>query len=128
MDELMSRRPCPRCLDAYNGGAIRAEAVMPLPSGAEAPLGLDGKPCCHDCAAADTLIKLKIIPPGGGSSMNRDDFLMARTCTGSDRQEQFRLPGIPMGLVGYGIMRPSNPGDMERHWEWMDAWKVGERQ
>lgn len=96
---------------------------MPLPPGAMAPLGLDGKPYCHDCAAADTLIKLKIIPPGGGDPRLLEDFLMARTCTGNDRQEQFRLPGIPMGLVAQGLMRPSKPGDLEEHWEWMDRWK-----
>lgn len=48
------------------------------------------------------------------------DFAMARIAVGNDRQEQLRMPGFPMGLVLYGIMRPSQPGDFETLLDWHD--------
>jgi hypothetical protein len=78
-------------------------------------------PCCYDCAAADTIIKLKYVP--GWTKDPRDygsSFSMARIVVGNDRQEQLRLPGAPMGMVYHGVVRPSAPGDLEKHHRWMD--------
>lgn len=103
--------PCPRCLELKMQGHLRTEMVQPLPEGAAAPLGLDRRKCCYDCASADTLIKMKYVPT----------FDMARIAVGNERQEQYRLPGIPMGLVGERLVRPSQPGDFEKQHEWLEA-------
>lgn len=105
-------KPCPRCLPLAQEGDIRWEMVQPLPSGAYAPLAKvpGGKPCCWDCAAADTLLRLRRAP----------NFLAARIAVGNDRQEQYRLPGAPMGLVQEGVVRASAPGDLERHHAWLE--------
>lgn len=104
--------PCPRCLRLAREGVLRAEMVQRMPAAAFAPLARDGSgKCCRDCGAADALTGLS-------SSL---DFEMARVAVGNDRQEQYRLPGAPMGLVKVGIMAPSAPGDLERHHAWLDA-------
>ena len=112
--------PCPRCLKLAQEGHIRPETVQPIPSGlGRAPLGLDGIKCCYDCAAADTLIRCGLI---GKPKGRRDDklFEMARIAVGNDRQEQYRLPGAPMGLVKEGLVRASKEGDFQRHLDWLD--------
>ena len=43
----------------------------------------------------------------------------ARIAVANDRQEQLRLPGMPIGLVASGLVRPSMPGDMEKHHAWL---------
>lgn len=109
----MSDAPCPRCLLYAKGGRIRMETVQRLPEGAWAPRAAVGKfkgKCCFDCQAADNLLKV-----GGAPS-----FLAARIAVGNDRQEQYRLPGAPMGLVLQGIVRPSKPGDLEDQHRWLD--------
>lgn len=111
MTKTKIAEPCPRCLELKMQGVLRTEMVQPLPEGAMAPLGLDRRKCCYDCAAADTLVKLKI----------GCDFGMARVAVGNERQEQYRLPGIPMGLVGERLVRPSEEGDLEAQHKWLDA-------
>ncbi len=126
----MTANPCPRCINAHMLGAIRKEAIMPLPEGAAAPLDLDGNPYCYDCASADSLVKMGIIggrdPFDHGHEDEFEDscasaFMMARTAVGNDRQEQFRLPGVPMGLVLGGYVRASKKGDWEKHLEWQES-------
>lgn len=108
----MNAPPCPRCLALARACDIRWETLQPLPEGARAPLACDGSgPCCYDCAAADALV-------GMGVGV---EFVAARVAVGNDRQEQYRLPGVPMGLVRGGLVRPSAPGDLERHHTWLDA-------
>ncbi len=109
----MTDKPCPRCLVLARERKIRPEMLQPLPAGAFAPRGHDGSgPCCFDCQAADTLLRTTPSVPG---------FVAARIATGSDREDQLRLPGAPMGLVLAGLLRPSQPGDLERHHEWLNA-------
>jgi hypothetical protein len=108
----MTDVPCSRCLALARKGVIRTETVQPLPKGAFAPLGLNRQKCCFDCASADTLLRF----PKSGVA----DFTMARIAVGNDRQEQYRLPGVPMGLVKAGFVRPSKPGDFEKHIAWLD--------
>jgi hypothetical protein len=60
-----------------------------------------------------------------GVILSRDDksmthFLMARIAVGNDRQEQYRLPGAPMGLVKAGFVKASKKGDLQAQWDWMD--------
>ena len=102
--------PCPLCLSFAKDGFLRLETVQPLPDTSAPPLDFDGDPCCHDCASAYTLIKLHVV---------HDDFLSARICVGNCRQEQLRLPGARLGLVAEGLMRPSLPGDLEKHHDWL---------
>lgn len=109
-DELTDRA-CPRCLALALARQIRAETVQRLPAGARAPLARDGSgKCCYDCASADTIM----FGPAG------IDFVMARIAVGNDRQEQYRLPGAPMGLVYAGYVRPSKPGDLEAQHAWLE--------
>lgn len=103
--------PCPSCVRASMVGTIRREATQPLPAGAEAPLDYEGNPWCFDCSAASTLSRV-------APALTWD---MARTAVGNDRQEQLRMPGVPMGLVKTGIVRPSAEGDFERHVEWLES-------
>lgn len=100
--------PCPFCIKAYEQ-FMRVEAVQPLPEGAEAPLAMNGQPQCHDCAAAGTLMR-------AGFSWEQ-----SRVAVANDRQEQYRLPGAPMGLVGRRIVRPSAKGDLDKHYDWLRA-------
>lgn len=127
--------PCPRCLPLAWNGLIRREIVQPLPECP--PLSMENnEPCCYDCASADALVKLFNRPDHGGSVLTASrwkalsrapsdtdgfDFLMARICVGNDRQEQYRLPGAPMGLVYHKLVRPSAPGDLDRHLDWLHA-------
>lgn len=107
----LTEDPCPRCLEAFEEGIMRAQAIQRLPEGAFAPLAIDGSgKCCHDCASADTLVRMKLLPRWG----------MARTAVSNDRMEQYRLPGAPMGLVQQGLVRPSEDGDFEDQLEWLE--------
>lgn len=82
-----------------------------LPKGALAPLARDGTgKCCFDCASADAVRRHT-------SGMN---FEMARIAVANDRQDQYRIPGAPMGLVRMGLVRPSEPDDFEEQRNWMD--------
>ena len=87
---------CPRCLALALAGKIRLETVQRLPEGAFAPLARDrtGK-CCRDCGAADALLSAQPSVPG---------FVAARIAVGNDRQAQYRLPNVPLGLVKAGLM------------------------
>lgn len=138
----MTDTPCPVCICLWKASKIPARFVMPMAKGAWAPLS-DGtiarwlekrtpdpfarrdndlsrrpttvlppakpvKYICHDCGAAETLLRFTTALT----------FDMARIATGNDREEQFRLPGAPMGLVGKGIMRPCEQGDLTRIVYW----------
>ena len=110
------RPPCPSCLRAHYQGAIRVEAIQPLPEGVMAPLlRATNEPCCHDCQSTDALLAFTGLPT----------WNMARTAVGNDRQEQYRLPGAPMGLVYSGLMRPNAEGDLERQHAWLKAVGLG---
>lgn len=108
----LSETPCPRCLALAQEGAIRVETVQRLPEGVGvAPIARDGSgKCCFDCASADTLM-------GRISSLT---FTMARIAVGNDRQEQYRLPGVAMGLAIDGLVQKSAPGDLEDQHRWLD--------
>ncbi len=45
---------------------------------------------------------------------------MARVAVGNDRMEQYRLPGVPMGLVGEKLVRANEPGDFDNQLEWLE--------
>lgn len=108
----LTEEPCPRCLGLAQDHEIRVETVQRLPAAPWTPLAQDRSgPCCFDCASADALMRL---PPGAYT------FAMARIAVGNDRQEQYRLPGAPMGLVGQRIVRPSVKGDLEDQHAWLD--------
>lgn len=108
-DEPMSLVPCPRCLECLDSGVFRSlEAVLPLPKFPS--LSRDGSgECCRDCEAADLLERMN-------SALS---FTMARLAVAEKRREQFRIPGIPLGLVGDGIVRCNAPGDFDKHWDWL---------
>lgn len=120
---------CPRCLPLTMFGALRVEMVMPLPKGdGVAPHARDGSgPCCFDCAAADGLWRAVLpgkyapISERRGERPDAGWFLMARIAVGNDRAEQMRLPGCPMGLVYFGLVNPSRPGDLDRHYAWLNS-------
>lgn len=142
--------PCMRCVALAWAGELRTEPVMPLFPQGLAPEAVDGSgPCCMDCAAADTVVKML--------NRNRDvrerhmarwrthpklrielaprirnieastgiDFGMARIAVANDRQESFRLPGVKMGLCYEGWVRASQPGEWQLHLAWME--RVGLR-
>lgn len=112
----MTVQACPRCKALAVAGRIRAETVQRLPEGAAAPMGLSGQKECYDCASAETLIRMGVV---GGGSRDEQAFEMARIAVGNDRQEQYRLPGVPMGLVKAHLVRPSAPGDFEEQHAWL---------
>jgi hypothetical protein len=117
--EPTSIDPCPRCLRWLEDFlTISPEVILPLPK--YPPLARDGMgPCCRDCEAADLLIAMKIVR----------NFRMARLSIATTRQEQLRAPDIQFGLVEFGIVRPNQEGDLERHIQWIescfDAGKLG---
>lgn len=98
-----SGTPCPVC-SALAPNVLWYSMVMPLPDGVMAPLSrYQGGHICHDCASAETLIGMEILP----------EFNMARVAVGNDRLESLRLPdGRFFGLVKDGIVRPSRTGDL----------------
>jgi len=100
--------PCPTCR-AVAPLHILYEMVLPLPHGVYAPLSRHGYgPICHDCAAAESLVDMGILP----------GWKMARIATGNDRSESLRLPGVRFGLMAHGIVRPSHNGDLHALYEW----------
>lgn len=101
-------KPCPSCMKARAIG-MRVEAVQPLPEGALAPLGLDNKPQCKDCASAGTLMRMLDLT-----------WTQARIAVANDRQELTRLPGVEIGLAKDHIMSANEEGDLERHLEWLE--------
>lgn len=107
---ITNATPCPRCLGLAKQAKLRTEMVQPFPE-QFAPLAVDrsGK-CCYDCASADTLMRFAGVP----------SWEAARIAVGNDRQEQLRLPGALLGLVKARMMRPSQPGDLEKHFAWLE--------
>jgi hypothetical protein len=112
----MTDQACPRCKALAVAGRIRAETVQRLPEGACAPMGLNRQKECFDCASAETLLRMGVI---GRGTMDDQAFEMARIAVGNDRQEQYRAPGLPLGLVQAKLMRPSAPGDFEEQLAWL---------
>lgn len=117
---------CPRCLALSIGGEVWPDMVMPLPQTDAPPLARDGSgPCCYDCAAADGLFRAVLGAPSKYDSLVRAAtydqtwFVMARVAVGNDRLEQERLPGMPMGLVYFGLLAPSRRGDLQKHLDWL---------
>ena len=110
----MTEEACPRCLALAKKGELRMETVQRLPEGAFAPMSRDpearGK-CCLDCASADTLLATQMGVPGFGA---------ARICVANDRQQSYRLPTVKLGLLMTGVMKPSEPGDLEAQHAWLD--------
>ena len=105
--------PCQRCIDFVEEGGMRREPIMPLPKCP--PRAVDTqKPCCHDCASADTLVKLGFVPTWG----------MARVAVANDRQELLRLPGVLIGLSQQQLMLGCVDGDLERHQDWLSKHKL----
>lgn len=106
-----SETPCPRCMALAQDHKIRPETVQRMPEGlGVAPIAQDGSgKCCFDCGFADGLVARKL----------GMDFEMARIAVGNDRQEQYRLPGAPMGLVQQGL-RKNKPGDLDEQHKWLD--------
>lgn len=102
--------PCSRCLEFAYLGKMRPECIQELPRGALAPLDRKtNKPTCRDCAAAWALMRCTPAL----------DWEMARVAVANDRQEQYRLPGVIMGLVQAGITQPNKAGDFKKHLEWL---------
>ena len=62
------------------------------------------------------------MPDGAGLS-----WVMARVAVGNDRLEQYRLPGVPMGLAhpSFNLVRTSMPGDLQEIHAWLDAHGIG---
>ncbi len=109
----LTELPCRRCMELALLNQLRMEAVQRLPPKGWAPLAQDRSgPQCYDCASADTLVRLYGMT-----------FQMARVAVANDRQEQYRLPGAPMGLVKLGLVRPSAPGDMEAQHAWLKKFR-----
>jgi hypothetical protein len=111
----LTRTPCPTCLPLAQRRDIDMEMVQRVPEGAWAPISKKYKDVriCFDCASAEALVQR-------AKETGCPTFLMARIAVGNDRQEQYRLPGVPMGLVMAGYVRPSKPGDLEEHYKWLD--------
>lgn len=114
----LTDKACPRCLAVAEAGKIRPETIQRVPVGAWAPRAVPNEesaysgPQCLDCGSADGLLRMKYGLPG---------WVAARIAVGNERQEQYRLPGVWMGLVACGVVRPSAPGDFEAHHAWLNA-------
>ena len=106
----LTREPCPVCLGLAKERRIRVETVQRMPEGAFAPLGKYHrmKICC-DCNSAEMLLQFKIV----------GDFLSGRIAVGNDRQEHYRLPQFPVGLIRDGYVR-DNVGTFEEQIAWLD--------
>ena len=133
--------PCSRCIKMAFEGQIRTEMVQPLPPEPLTPLAVDGSgPCCFDCQSADNLQKIlrtrarPELEPRTRHVLKRVlhcdildgwsllTFPMARVCVGNDRQEQLRLPGVPMGLAhpSVSLIRVNQGDALTDHHAWMD--------
>jgi hypothetical protein len=114
-DYPMTRDACPQCIDDLDSGMLpRAENVQRLPQGAFAPLGLDKRKVCFDCASTLTLMR-----------MTGTNWEQARIAIANDRSEQYRLPGFPIGLAIEGITKPNKEGDWEDQMDWLDEIGLG---
>ena len=88
----LTREPCPQCMDDLDSGMLpRAENVQRVAKGAGAPMGLDKRKVCFDCASTLTVMRM--------TGLNWEQ---ARIAVANDRSEQYRMPGVPMGLVQVG--------------------------
>jgi hypothetical protein len=106
----MPCEPCPSCLDARRE-FMREEAVQPLRGGARDALSYRSpQKICQDCQAAENMMKIVHLT-----------WEQARVAVANDRQESLRLPGVALGLIGYGYVRMSQEGESERHHDWLDT-------
>ncbi len=111
----MTREPCPQCMDDLDSGLLpRAENVQRLPKGAFAPMGLDKRSVCFDCASTSTVMRLVGLT-----------WEQSRVVVANDRSERYRLPGVPMGLARDGITRLNKEGDLEDQYEWLGEIGLG---
>lgn len=108
----LSDLACPVCRDLAVDGKIRPETVQRMPSGAFAKMSRYTRrlKICDDCAAAEMMFGAGLVPT----------FEHARIAVANDRQEQYRLPGVRMGLVLAGYTQPSKPGDLDDQIAWLD--------
>jgi len=141
---------CPRCLALWQAGALWLEMVRPLPECAP-PLDVTtAAPHCHDCAAADSLVRRSRADPRflayltersqpvrlsptpdddfeegeedrGDEGVGGISWVMGRVAVGNDRLEQYRLPGVPLGLAhpSLALVRPSAAGDGSKIRTWL---------
>jgi hypothetical protein len=112
-DQGRPRQVCPSCEAAWLQGHIRQEAARPLDGRpARDPLSRrdTGDLICQDCAVAETLM--------GRQSLT---WTQARVAIGNDRQEQHRLPGVPMGVLLELGGQPGQEGDLEAVYRWLES-------
>ena len=110
--ERKTEEPCPICMELLVRQEVLREWVMPLPLAG--PLAIDGRKCCFDCQAAETLQRVTGL---------RIDFYAARNVIGNERAESLRLPqgyAEVMGVTKDGIMRPAHQGQLKAHYEWLE--------
>ena len=112
----MTRDACPQCIDDLDSGLLpRAENVQRLPKGAFAPMGLDKRKVCFDCASTATVMHV--------TGLNWEQ---SRIAVANDRSEQYRLPGVPMGLTKDKLVKMNKEGDFEEQLDWLDEIGLGE--
>lgn len=111
MKPTLTEGACWRCLALALGGRLRMETVQRLPAGSWAPLSRARpmRPQCYDCASAELLQDRFALT-----------FEMARIAVANERQEQYRLPGAPMGLAQAGYVRSSAPGAFAEQLAWLE--------
>ena len=110
----LSDTPCPVCLGLATQGQIQSRAVMPLPS-FPALLRQDGRPCCRDCQATETTMRMGFQHP---------EFGPARLTIANDRVEGLVMPFGMMeqfGLCRMGWIRPCSIDDLDRHIAWLTS-------
>lgn len=127
---------CPRCLPLAFSDQMPIECVQPLPPFGIAPRTVeDGERCCFDCASTDTALKMltrdraktnRYLYRARFRAGERGQHVpagltwdMLRIAVANDRSEQYRLPGVPMGMVMKGWVRPSYEGELEEHYTWL---------
>ena len=111
--EDVTDEPCPVCVDLAKGDKIQSRAVMPLPK-FPARLRQDGRKCCKDCQATETMMAIGVQHP---------DFAAARLTVANDRIEGTLMPLGMMehfGLCKYGHIAPSSMGDLDGHIDWLE--------
>lgn len=119
--DKVTDKPCLLCLKLYKRGKIHYEAIMPLPKLAAVSIYNKGMKICSDCQAAETIVKLKILP----------EFVMSRQAVANERVEHLRLPkGMSehMGLMLNGLVKPCSINDLEKHQDWLDSLGIKKKE
>lgn len=106
--------PCPVCLELVLAGELDREALQPLPPKYPPRARTTGEPCCFDCQAAETLLRL-----GTGIT----ELIPARIAVGNERREHYRLPAsMALGLIMDGLVRRGGSvDDLNAHLDWLDS-------